>query len=171
MPFDNPSPSELPGSPGKTGAASPAIGARGGTAHPTALKRKLTLLALIDELSALKEDDSSLHGRIRSLSMTLFTLLTHLKRALAGTKRKGKKVTVTTMQNPLVECTHGLLQIPLSKRKCTRILVSKKARLPLSVSTSKNHSHPQCGPLTPPQKRQHPDSRSLCFPNRRASTR
>jgi len=56
--------SELPGSPGRTGAASPAAGARGGGAHPTALKRKLTLLALIDELSALKEDDNSLQGMI-----------------------------------------------------------------------------------------------------------
>jgi hypothetical protein len=58
--------SELPGSPGRTGAASPAVGARGGGAPPTALKRKLTLLALIDELSALKEDDTSLQGRFCS---------------------------------------------------------------------------------------------------------
>lgn len=51
---------ELPGSPGRNGAGSPALGARGGGAHPAALKRKLTLLALIDELSALKDDDTRL---------------------------------------------------------------------------------------------------------------
>lgn len=52
---------DIPGTPGKTGAASPSSGGRGGP-HPTALKRKLTLLQLIDELSALKEDDHGLHA-------------------------------------------------------------------------------------------------------------
>lgn len=37
---------------------------RGGSAHPAALKRKLTLLALIDELSALKDEDANMNGMI-----------------------------------------------------------------------------------------------------------
>ncbi|PVG01421.1 WD40 repeat-like protein [Serendipita vermifera] len=52
---------DLAGSPGRTGAASPSLGGRGGPPHPAALKRKLTLLQLIDELSALKDDEQNLH--------------------------------------------------------------------------------------------------------------
>jgi hypothetical protein len=50
------------GSPGRTGNISPANGARGYPPAPQALKRKLTLLQLIDELSALREDDGMQGG-------------------------------------------------------------------------------------------------------------
>lgn len=51
---------ESPGSPGRNETRAPDLGARDGLANPASLKRKLTLLALIDELSALKDDDSRL---------------------------------------------------------------------------------------------------------------
>jgi len=80
--------SDLPGSPGRTGAISPAVGARG-VAHPDALKRKLTLLQLIDELSALKDDDG-LHGM--SPSIDVFALLNCLVKAPMLLKRNEREV-------------------------------------------------------------------------------